>query len=70
MNYSKKFRLYNIDGTLNKNGPGYTHDSDSKLIITNIILYHQNIDKIIKKQELLEKKRLNERNNFYIRINF
>jgi hypothetical protein len=59
MKYNKKFRIYNNDGSVNKNGPGYLYNIKDGMIVTNNIVYHQNINNIIAKQNLLEKKQQN-----------
>jgi hypothetical protein len=50
MKYNKKMHLLNEDGTLNKEGPGYTYDKKGNLTVTNPILYHKNAERIFKRQ--------------------
>jgi hypothetical protein len=62
-NKYKKFKLL-IDDKPNMSGPGYIN-YNNYIIITNKIIYHQNIDKIIKKEQSRTKNVTNRLNFAY-----
>jgi len=55
--YSKKFKLFNDDGTANTVGPGYAHDASGNLVITTPQVYHSKVEQYIAKKKLRELKR-------------
>lgn len=55
--YSKKFKLFNDDGTVNTVGPGYANDASGNLVITTPQVYHSNVEQYLTKKRLREFKR-------------
>jgi hypothetical protein len=47
--YNRKFRLFNEDGTENRNGPGYNINC-RRVVITNPNIYSKKVDTVLKKE--------------------